>query len=1599
MEETLTLLCQPFPLYLSSKAILVYANITKQHGVVMTQIFNCFMIGEDNLLIQCADILLAKGHKINGIISSNVTVKQLAEERQITHYETLTEATLALKKTTFDYFFSILNETILSQEILSLPKQGCINLHDSLLPRYAGMNAVPWAILQAETTHGVTWHIMEQDIDTGDILSQQAFSISPQETSLSLYIKCYEYAIFTFKKLIINLENNTLQTQQQILSQRTYYTISEKPKGDGFIYWNSSAQEIERLFRATFFGKVQNRFCLMKWLLNDTVVVPMKLYLSDVISEALPGTIKAITDKQIQIATQTYDIIIEAVNTLEGIPYPISTLILQQKLRVGQILPSTTTKLKNLLMRLPYSAYSLEKKWLTELKKIEPSLYVFSEKEISAHPVKTYDKFTIALPVTKKDDFIEITLSLLLITFYRINNYTNQTFSLALPHLLPDDPGLLPFYAEFVPFTYTLEPVDTLHTILENVKQFVAFAKTAKSFKKDMFQRYPFLNARAFYQTIAIIFREEDLIPSTLQHPLSIFVNVSFSQITLILSLDDENHPLALQAKYLSSIFPNVLNQTLNDTNLSLQSITFLNKSILEKQLSIWNKTQQDFSQALFFLDKIKQHVVNTPQKTALIFNATQLTYQSLFHQVSQLAYKIKICCGKNDRCHVAFCLDHGIEMVVAILAIIEAGGLYIPLDPSHPKKHQEYILEHGKPDLFICTEKTDDVDISNKIKKLYLLQNGKISEQTTNQADFDPIIETHPRTHQDVGIQHNALAYIIYTSGSTGTPKGVEISHLALHNFLCDMEKRLNLTEQDRWLAITTPTFDIANLELLLPLMVGATLVIAKPEISSNPHQLADILVQKQITVMQATPTIWQLLEDIAWQGRAQLTGLCGGDLLTPELAQSLVKKLHTLWHLYGPTETTIWSTCERYTKNLNLPLSIGKPIANTEAYILDKTMMPLPPGAIGMLYIAGLGLANSYHQCKTLTEKKFIVNPFYPDISCYERLYKTGDLAYWLHDGRLMFVGRKDFQVKLHGYRIELQAIEHYLHTFPGIKTAIAHIHVDKQNEKKLIAYILPDHDKVTLSFNALKTYLSSYLPLYMIPSAFYLLENLPLTSNLKIDRKSLPLPEKVKSLVRTTYTPPRDDIEKKLVLLWENVLKISPIGIHDNFFSLGGTSLLVTKIILGIQELFQTEIALHQFFALPTIAQVSKLLKNQSVSSPVLTENIYLRQDIAHYRFTLPKVNHSIKMENIFLTGATGFVGGFLLKTLLQHYEAASIYCLIRATNVKEAEEKLQQGFLRSGITLNNADFKRIQYVIGDLNQPLLGLPHADFLTLANTIDCIFHNAASVHHIFDYEQLRQTNVEGTKQILELASIQKAIPIHYISTLAAGEKNQKGHIKEQFPSELPENFMYGYTLSKWVAEHLLAHAKVAGLPVTIYRAPWVAGEYTHGYGDMQNNQLFLLLKGCLQLGIVPSWNIAVDIIPVDFLCQVIVKSSSLKQSSSVFNLSHPHLTSWQRIISCLKKYDNTLKIVSPKVWQTNYLPYLSPDNAMYTLLPLYLYFEPLFYAQQSPLEIASSVETTHTLKMLKKTGLSYPLITNALLEKYFKLALTHSKEFNHEL
>lgn len=602
-----------------------------------------------------------------------------------------------------------------------------------------------------------------------------------------------------------------------------------------------------------------------------------------------------------------------------------------------------------------------------------------------------------------------------------------------------------------------------------------------------------------------------------------------------------------------------------------------------ERVLLEWNATGRPID-PLCLPVLFRHQVERTPQSPAVVFGDRQLSYRAL--DVASDAWARHLASkGVAPGDLVAVAVPRSEAMVVVLLAILKIGASYLPLDPSDHSNRLSVILDEAKPVAIVTTSTlASETDLGTTRQ---ILLDRPIAE---GDGDLPKELLTEGPSSQD-------LAYVIFTSGSTGRPKGVQITHQSLTNFLMSMRELIEIKASDRLLAVTTIAFDIAALELFLPLICGATTVVAPRDTVRQPAALRRLIAEQRISILQATPSLWRALVNDGGTELRNVLALVGGEALSPDLAHKMAALRAPVINLYGPTESTVWSTAMALKDGDLSTVPIGRPIWNTQVYVVDRHGQPVPPGFVGELLIGGMGVARGYLDRPELTEERFVPDRFTANGG---KLYRTGDLARWRADGVLEYLGRNDFQIKIRGFRIEPGEIEQTLMNHPGIRQAVVMLREDPGRNKRLVAYVVPAEAGQDLDPRILSQHLAQHLPSHMIPAHYVRVAELPLNGNGKIDRKALPAPQ-VREGEETVA--PRNETERALAALWCEVLGLKNVGVHDDFFALGGDSLAAAGMVSALRSRVQGEIPLGVMFETPTIAALAERLEVANEASSLM------------------------------------------------------------------------------------------------------------------------------------------------------------------------------------------------------------------------------------------------------------------------------------------------------------------------------------------------------------------------------------------------------------
>lgn len=901
----------------------------------------------------------------------------------------------------------------------------------------------------------------------------------------------------------------------------------------------------------------------------------------------------------------------------------------------------------------------------------------------------------------------------------------------------------------------------------------------------------------------------------------------------------------------MSTHLENLWTSILQDPKSRISDISCLDSAEWQKVVIDWNQTKLDVRGKSVYRN-FEAQVLQTPFATALSDGPFHFSYHELNKRANCLANYLRDSCGVRAGHVVGVFVRRSFLMVLAMLGIMKSGAAYLPIDPAYPRDRVQYMLEDTLAQVVISEERVFQTFVHDK----------ELSKSQGAPAMDAPLAEhvvLLDRDWETVRVSSNQnprgnaqgtdLAYIVYTSGSTGKPKGVAIMHLPLVSMSQWHAKEYKHAPADRASQMIAPAFDPVALELWPYFGVGASVHIMPDASRSSPRDLMHWITTQRVTsALFATPVAETVIHEV-WPPHHCLKFMTsGGDKLHrgPRIPQTFRLDNH-----YGPSENTIITTFFTVPSTMVCPPPIGKPVANSTCYVLDRYLQPVPIGVPGELYVGGDCLARGYWRREELTKERFLHSAFTADPN--QRMYKTGDLARFLADGNLEFFGRVDLQVKIRGFRIELGEIESVISQHASVVECCVDVREPKLGNKQLAGYVVlaPDMSTSGSPIESIKAFMKETLPEYMVPQAFVVLLRLPLTANGKVDRKQLPEPDwRMAGSSTHAFVAAHTKTQIELVAIWSSILGLEVIGIHDSFFDLGGHSLTAAKLLSRIRDAFQIELTVAKIFEEPTIERLALTLDGIRSGTVALAFHVDLSHEaefvwkasklpelVSQYAAAHPEAWSATRLmqlssnpDNIFLTGASGYLGAFMLCALLQKTRA-TIHCLVRASNAAEGAARLWANLRRFSLDSECEQFSnRLMPVCGDLGKPLMGLPsEAAFDALAGQIDSIYHAGALVNSVLPYSQLKAPNVMGTIEVLRLSLRGGIKPVHHVSTLSvfpeqeylnsAGVLTRIVSEETPLPEDCSSSLKEGYAISKWIADQVVILAFRAKFPVAIYR------------------------------------------------------------------------------------------------------------------------------------------------------------------------------------
>jgi amino acid adenylation domain-containing protein/FkbH-like protein/thioester reductase-like protein len=951
----------------------------------------------------------------------------------------------------------------------------------------------------------------------------------------------------------------------------------------------------------------------------------------------------------------------------------------------------------------------------------------------------------------------------------------------------------------------------------------------------------------------------------------------------ITLSVDDYGTGFSLKAQTDRQIDPRRITEYMKTAVESLTQALELSPQTLALELPIlpdversqvlevFNETRADIPSDKLIHELFEEQVRRTPQAVAVVCEERSHTYAQLNAKANQLARYLRRKGIGPDRL-AAVCVERSLEMVVALLGVLKAGGAYVPLDTSYPAERLRYMLRDIAPAVLLTQARFKGG--LPKVDAPVIILDAECDEiWSESSTDLDAA---------EIDVTRENLAYVIYTSGSTGAPKGVMVEHLNLVNFIHWHCAAFDIGQGSRCASAAAIGFDAAVWEIWPTLSSGATVVLAPPSVTSDPEVLLSWLGGQPLDLAFLTTAIAEFAFGRNVLGANLRTLLVGGDTLRHRPKS----EAFTLFNNYGPTETTIAATSGKIERT-DTVLHIGRPIANVRIYILNGRRQPVPVGVSGEIYIGGAGVGRGYLNRPELTAERFVSDLFGSDPRA--RMYKTGDMARWRGDGTIEFLGRNDNQLKIRGFRIELGEIEAQLACHEQVKDAVVVAREDIPGEKRLVAYVVPDDCSRPPSVESVRAHLTGVLPEYMVPSAFVVLQSLPLTPNGKLDRRALPKPE-LEAYSRRRYESPEGETEQALAGIWQDLLHVDRVGREDDFFELGGHSLLVLRLVANTNQTLGCALRVADVYKSSTLKELARRVRGDTTEDAVISLPAEAALDAGILR--KPALRRAVPADAVLLTGATGFVGRFLLAQLLRDTHA-TVYCLVRAPGQFQAASRMRETLVNWGLWRDDLE-NRVVSIPGDLRLSRFGLDDATYKELSQNIDSIYHCGTSMNHLETYAMAKQANVESARELLKLATKHKLKLINYISTAGVFSSYTSSSIRVVDEATVIDYEIHrnsrGYIASKWVGEKVFLSACDKDVPCNVFRLGLVWADTEQGRFD-ELQTAYRMLKSCLISGCaIEGYRYHMAPTPVDYVARAVVSLADRHPSGhGIFHIASP--------------------------------------------------------------------------------------------------------------
>lgn len=1130
-------------------------------------LLSSYLIGDGSLVTRCGDMLLRRGHEILGVFSNDAETLAWARARDIAAHRAKRGVPAEILATRpFDFLFSINNGLILKDE-LRFARRGNINYHDSLLPKYAGVYAGSWALLNGEKQHGITWHLIDEGIDTGDILAQVTVPVDDGETASSLNFKCFAAAADAFSNLIGPLAVGAETRTPQDPARQTYFAYHKRPYAAAYLDPHVDGEQLDRMVRALSFGTYDNFLALPKLVSGRHAALVTRAELQSDAPKDQPGVILYADQEHFVLGTTGSALAVKQLKQLDGQALTVAQWLEQTGLNAGDRLQKPDLDPDH-LDALNARLATHEDFWIKRLSYLEPVVLAHRGSDIEEADPNQVRRIIFPFPkgLRHRHDAHQLIGAAFCAYLARAVDKDRFDIGYLYPGCLPlaDDP--VNFTAEVLPLHIHLPGGRSIGEIGRKLQRELQLLEQKQGFMLDIFARFQHLDQRRDeYAAAASITLARGLSQAQIDR-------LGSKQLSLALPVDENSMTFIYNTgvftsesiKHLIEGFLPYLERIMRSHSEPWGEHELVTLEQRNQILHQFNNTSGMLSAFEPVHRQFEKTAARYPHRVAVVHGRQQLTYDQVNRRANQLAHHLKQK-GVGRETIVAVMVGRNSGRIISLLAVLKAGGAYLPIDPEYPEARITHLIQDSGTRIIIH----DQGQLPEAAAALYPLNLNDESSFHENQGNVAG--HTNP----------DDMAYLIYTSGSTGKPKGVVSEHRNLSAYLQAFQAEFQVGPEDRVMQQAGFSFDAFVEEMYPALTVGAAVHIINRETLLDPEALVAYINQEQISLISASPLLLSTLNQHAEQLQVPRILISGGDVLKTAYIDQLVDKT-AVYNTYGPTETTVCATYHRVTRDDDANPPIGKSILGYHVYVMDAGQKLKPIGVPGELCIGGPGVARGYLNRPTLTAEKFVANPYREG----ERIYRTGDLVRFRADGSLDFFGRIDQQVNIRGYRVELGEIESRLVAHPGIQEVAVLLKQVGSGDPVLCAYFTGD---AALDGKTLRAFLAQSFPDYMIPTFFTHLTLLPVTSHGKLDSKALPLPSGLDA--ERTIRDAETAGEETMIAIWREVLGVREISIDDNFFELGGDSIKAITLISRIHQELGSKLGMKDIFASENLRELAQ------------------------------------------------------------------------------------------------------------------------------------------------------------------------------------------------------------------------------------------------------------------------------------------------------------------------------------------------------------------------------------------------------------------------